>query len=729
MKKKIFTILILLCTIIAFSAFTLPSAFANGLLIEDGYYPFESPFYLHASESVTVVGKNKIYVIDPDSNVIEYEKTADKAIYEKGKLYTLVDGNLFMDDVLIASSVIDFDVNGNKFAYIDADTVYTCLDAGNAEIAPVNYAGFSSVAISGNGLFLKKDMGAYDEVHFYDFATKTLDLRYGHLKKFDSLIFDTKIWGVDGNVIYDIDKNVKKTVSPYANAVSVFNNEEYYVADGCLYKGDKFILGSGNDFYYPTAIDSNANGIYTVDENGVSEYVYKNGKFVKASSITDNASNVAVTVLPNVKVYYSVDTDVYPDDSNISLEDSIVDIATDCNGSVYSTTANATYQNSDKLYDIGGMIAIAPSKKDVYVFNGTLYKNGNATTLTRENVISFDVDGNGNVYLLTKNGIECYDNTYALTKTVAHNAKEAVDLDISYEVNTLGQIAVVDKAGHNVHFVDADVYIPSFTVENTDEEMIRSITSDTPVFKDLNRSEIICTLSASSVVLCSAFELECDDYLAYVSFKNGNSLVSGYVRKDGLSSAYSGETPRYKTASTIYDNVILHSHPYGLQEADNMLVQIIASLNTEISLISKYTVFGEDWYKAEYNGAVGYVSASQIQLGAYVPTVHPDTNAKLVKISAVYDKVNGKFVEDDIFLAVGTEVQVLGVFDSNTTYTQIKYYDGEAGGTRTCYVKTDALKYDYVTFEQQFALIAIIVLSISTIIVIVIFVNNKRKAK
>jgi hypothetical protein len=80
-------------------------------------------------------------------------------------------------------------------------------------------------------------------------------------------------------------------------------------------------------------------------------------------------------------------------------------------------------------------------------------------------------------------------------------------------------------------------------------------------------------------------------------------------------------------------------------------------------------------------------------------------------------------------LELGEKVEVIGVFDSNTEYTQIRYFDGEAGGSRTCFVKTDALKYDHVTFEQQFAIIAVLIISATMVIVIIVFVKQKNKRK
>ncbi|MBE5732011.1 MAG: hypothetical protein E7353_03150 [Clostridiales bacterium] len=733
MKKKIFTILIILCLVLSFGTLTTPLANADSLLIEDKYYFFASPFYLHADEDITIVGKDKIYVINPDNEVSIYSQTADKAIFDNGKLIRLYNGNLFVGEDQIASAVIDFDVQNEKLAYVDTNAVYVCKNFNNTEVITITHGGFSAIALSGNGIYLKKDMNSYDDIYFCNDTTLSVDLKKEYCKKFDSLIFDTQLWGVDGNVLYDIDKNEKITVSPYANAISVYGESKYYVADGCLYKDNELILGSGQDFYFPHSVDSNANNVYTVDENGVSCYSYKNQKFVKVNfSLPKKASCIAVTTLPEVEVYYTVSSDVYLGEEIIySAEDTIVDIVVDSANNVYYTTNNETYKNGEKIYDLGGLLAIAPSKKDVYnLYNNVVYKNGEATAIN-DQAIAFDVDGSGRIYMLTPSNVNAYTLDGTLENTCLHNAIAPVDIDISYENNTLGKIAVVDKIAHNIIFVDLDVYIPSFSAKDvqSDEELLRSATETTPVFSDLNRSKIVAELPTSTMVICPNFTLACNDYLAYVSVKIGTNTICGYVDKTLLSNVIEGTAPRYKTAKTLYDNVTLHTLPCGLQEFDNKFVQIIHNKDTEFNLIAKYSVFGENWYKAEYDGAIGYVNASQIQLGAYVPNIYPNTNAKLTTTTAVYDKIDGKYVEDVIFLAKDTEVEVIGVFDSNTKYTQIKYYDSEAGGTRTCYVKTDSIKYDHVTFEQQFALIAVIILSVSTIIVIFIFTKHKRKRR
>ncbi len=732
MKKKILTILIVFCLVLSLGIFIPTSVFADELLVEDGYYAFTSPTYLHAGEDITIVGENKVYVINSENKVTEFNVTANKAIFENNELVWLFDGDLFIGEKKLASSVIDFDVKGKKLVYVDNNAMYVCLDFTQNEVFTVTESGFSSVAISGNGVFLKKNMGSYNDVYFCDDATRTVSLYLSYLKKFDTLIFDTKLWGIDGNVLYDM--NEKTVVSPYANATSVYGGSIYYLADGCLYKHGEFLIGSGNQFSFPRSIDSNANYIYVVDEKGISQYSYSNNKFVEIKNIaTANVSNVTTTALPNEKVYYSINSNVYLNEEIIySAENVIIDVAIDGDSNIYYSTNDATYKNGVKIYDVGGILAIAPSKKDVYVFSGgMLYKNGEITNITNSSAISFDVDGNGNVYFLKSNSIDCHSYDGSLIMTIPHNAKKPADVKICYEQNKLGKLAIVDQLGHNVIFVNADAYVPSFSADETtaDSELVRSTLVDTPLFSDINRSKIITTIKASTLLLCYSYELECNDFLAYVSYKNGNTLVSGYVKRTDLSNATLGKTPRYNTAKTFYDNVILHTLPYGLQEGDNKIVQLILNTNTEINLISKYNVYGEDWYKAEYDGSVGYVSANQIQLGSYVPTVRPDTNAKLIKVAAVYDKIDGKYVEDGIFLNQNTEIQVIGVFDSNTEYTQIKYYDDEAGGTRTCYVKTNTLKYDYVTFEQQFALIAVIILSVSMVIVMIIFAKRKQKTR
>ena len=135
-----------------------------------------------------------------------------------------------------------------------------------------------------------------------------------------------------------------------------------------------------------------------------------------------------------------------------------------------------------------------------------------------------------------------------------------------------------------------------------------------------------------------------------------------------------------------------------------------------------------DWYKISADGIVGYVIAPSLQLGSYVPDVRPDANATTTESAQTYELVNGEFVAtENVVLMSGTKVEVVGVFDSNTEYSQIKYYDESAGGTRTCYVKTALLQYEYVTPEQKIALVVIIILIITTALAVFIGIRARKK--
>lgn len=730
MKKKILLILILFCTILSLGFATQTSARADSLLIEDGYFPFDAPVFLHADENITVVGKNSVYVVLPNNSVTTYDITAKKAVYEDDKLVRLSDDNLYVVDEEIASSVVDFDVDGKKIAYVCSDAVYVCYDISSpSNVISISGSGFDSVAISENGIYLKKDMGQYANVYLLDETTRCITLYLSHLKNFKSLIFDTKLWGVDGNTLYDM--NEKITVSPYANAVSVYDDKVYYLADGCLYVDGRYLLGSGKDFHFPHSVDSNANTICIADENELSSYSFQNGKYEKTNSILSKASCIAIAPLPDQKIYYSIDDKIYCNNAILySTEDPVVDIVIDGADNVYYTSDSSTYKNGEKIFDIGGKLALAPSKAELFnLFDGAIYQDGAQTIIDAQDAISFDVDGK-NVYLLKQTEVEKYAYNGNFISRFQHSASEPSDIALSYEENSLGKLAIVSVSGHNVVFVDAETFTPFFEPKDNvcDKELIRHTTRPTPVFTNLNRSHVSDVLSASTYVVCSFYNLDCDDYLSYVSYKVGNSVRSGYVLKSNLSDLVFGATPRYENAKTLKEEVALNLLPFSSTQADNKILTTVNGAETEVKLISKYKIFDEFWYKAEYDGAEGYVLATEIQLGEYVPSILPKTNAKLVKESAIYDKIDGKYVEDTVFLSDNITVEVVGVFDSNREFTQIRYYDEEAGGTRTCYVKTSALKYDHVTFEQQFALIAVILLSVSMVIVIVIFVKRKRKS-
>ena len=168
--------------------------------------------------------------------------------------------------------------------------------------------------------------------------------------------------------------------------------------------------------------------------------------------------------------------------------------------------------------------------------------------------------------------------------------------------------------------------------------------------------------------------------------------------------------------------------PSAIESAPNATEFTVADKGTRVDVILKVGVDGNDWYKISYDGKVGYAPAAYLMLGGYDPGIRPDVNASLKADAVIYDLDGGSYEASGVVLAKGTKVEVIGLFDSNTEYTKIKYYDSDNGGTRTCYVLTRTLDYAYMKPEQKIAMILIPVIGITILVVVFIaYKITKRK--
>ena len=77
-------------------------------------------------------------------------------------------------------------------------------------------------------------------------------------------------------------------------------------------------------------------------------------------------------------------------------------------------------------------------------------------------------------------------------------------------------------------------------------------------------------------------------------------------------------------------------------------------------------------------------------------------------------------------LKAGTDVETVGMFDQNSKYTKIRYFDTEKG-VRECYVLTETLTSYSITPLQIIGLIGVGVIAILLVTVCVIKFAGKRK--
>ena len=139
----------------------------------------------------------------------------------------------------------------------------------------------------------------------------------------------------------------------------------------------------------------------------------------------------------------------------------------------------------------------------------------------------------------------------------------------------------------------------------------------------------------------------------------------------------------------------------------------------------------------------GYVIGKYIRLRGEIPNdrnVYPRVNAKIISLEKgknipatlfdMDDDGNIKEVDDASFppLAVGTEVEVVGTFDSSEKFTLIKYYH-DGLGTVQFYVYTANLEYDGLNMVAVVAVIIIILTVILGGILVARFLYVKRNRR
>lgn len=302
--------------------------------------------------------------------------------------------------------------------------------------------------------------------------------------------------------------------------------------------------------------------------------------------------------------------------------------------------------------------------------------------------------------------------------------------------------------GLDVKLVDDDYPVPDVKDDTSPEAptdgLIRVALYDTQVYGAPGGiTPPAYTIAEGRKVICpdpALYGLEENPYYTFVLIDNIEKgvLVQGYVYKDSLSdpleysspptengSIYSKATPIYKWPSRFSRPVDGYS---AMDKGSSVkLLSFVASYRDDYNNLW-YRVLLDDRYE-------GYVLDYDLSLNGYEPVfIRPAYNAEIISYNnSEYAEVyavdeQGNYVKiDGVTLATGTQVEVIGAFDTSEHYTQIKYLDAELG-TLTCWVETVYLKYNGVNVVLIVAIVVIVITVILAAIIIarVIFVKKKR---
>lgn len=222
--------------------------------------------------------------------------------------------------------------------------------------------------------------------------------------------------------------------------------------------------------------------------------------------------------------------------------------------------------------------------------------------------------------------------------------------------------------------------------------------------------------------------------------------VVGYVRNVFIKERLPYAPSPSQTCYSYIDKISVYKFPtFNSPKLTNSLER-----NTQFVLLSFVftdNVYGYTdnltsptvWYRVRYTDdetvCEGYVPCDSISMRGENPddrNIYPRCNAKVIKTATLYEKIDGEMVEvtDVPFLPleVGTEVEVVGAFDSSEKYTLIKYYH-QGIGTVEFYVLTKTLKYRGVNKVTVIAIVLIILTVILAAILIARFIYVKRTRK
>lgn len=318
---------------------------------------------------------------------------------------------------------------------------------------------------------------------------------------------------------------------------------------------------------------------------------------------------------------------------------------------------------------------------------------------------------------------------------------------------TYGDVIIVDtyrhrvlksdgKAALGVRLVDENYEVPDIADDNTPaihDRIIRTALRDVDVFSLPMETKPEYTITAGRNVIVPMYALEeTPEYsLVLIDDLDSGKLIQGYVYKDALSEPLPYDAPPSEVATVF--NAATPVYKYPSRNAKTVLGFGAVNSNTEYKMLDFVPSYRDDygylWYRIELDvrGAryEGYILAINISTMSYEPVfIRPSYDAHIISYEgSAY--APGYSLEDGVYtqiaeLPTGTEVEIIGAFDTSTKYTQVKYLDPERG-TLTCYVETVYIEYDGVNIVLLVAVIVIVVTVILAGIIIAKTVRNKKK--
>ncbi len=493
----------------------------------------------------------------------------------------------------------------------------------------------------------------------------------------------------------------------------------------------------------------------------------------------DNPVSVACDSTGAVYVAHSVGDVVKITSSGnttVTVDGIIKQIAVDADKTLYILTRDGLWiYDGEQPVKVGNSaykaITLAAGRDELYALDGNTVKKLNVTDGAVEEKVycpadpaafALAVDLNGNVFTLTQSRI---------IRTTARGEQTEFSMTVDGEAYSLGfssgamalctvdnsfvsygnliiadtykhRVFSADGAALGVKLIDDDYDVPEIKDDTTpdcyDGGLIRVALYDTPVFSRPMETPPVYTIAQGRKVIVAQYDLEDSREYSLILIDNLSTgeLLQGYVYRDALSEPLPYAAPPASSGTVYASATPVYKWPSQNAKAVTGFGAVERATQFEmLDFVSEYRDdYNNLWYRIRIADQYeGYILAANISVLGYDPIfIRPAYDAEIISYNGstfaqAYELVDGEYREIDMTFKTGTQVEVVGTFDTSVEYTLIKYLDPDYG-TLTCYVKTVYLKYKGVNVVM---IVAIVVASITVvlaaiIIARVVYLKKKR---
>lgn len=753
--KRFLKLISVVCATALLCSLSVSVAFAEKEITSDKYAFVGIPSGLFCSDDgIVVYSADKLYSFSYD-----YEKTGESDIqsvmkYEKNGMtvaYSTADGVFVISDGNAAKKIYgkcdDFTVIGSDVYIADGSDIVIVNASDDSRTTVATGCDITSVARCGNKAYYSVASDAFGYSDIYSVDASGTSVIFDYCKNVEYLLTGDVVWYYGAKKAHNPETGESIALPGDEIAVSVHGNDFYSItAGGELYKtsGDQTSLVfacAGNQtgfFAFPGMTYSDYGKLFVADyANNRIAAMSDKIEYIDITRPTAIASNYSGTLYAYGKRgLFAFNADKI-DEQPTSLPYSggaITSLAYGKNG-LYILTDGKIY-----LYDEGELTFIRNALKVkteyfggqmYYLTENGVYKDGTDYAVVRQSgILDFDIGADKSLFCLTKGEISRYTDEGELlfTNRVDENATNITLSVLTNDYTDFGDVVVTCTSLHKVFNFkpssSAEAPVADLTYTDTNG-IIRTVTNDANVYLSPNSTKVLGKIPSGSTVIVGKYNLYETERMSYVLYEDKAGLKEGYVYKGLIGNSKPEHDPEFTTARTLYENTALYRFPSagGAKLSDN----VGKNVQVKILPFADYEADGVTWLKVSCGSQIGFIARDMLATNTVTPDdERPQYNADLKKDADIYDVVAGEYVITGNTLKSGTPVEIVGIFDQNSKYTEIRYFDQEKG-VRTCYVLTETLVTYSITPLQIIGLVGVGIIAVLLVIVFVLKFASKRK--